>query len=48
MKIGKCDKVLRNLNQKDNHAVHINNFQETLNDGLKLKKVRKVINFNQK
>ena len=48
MKINKCNKLLCNLYDKNNYIVHIRALKQALKHGLKLKKVHKVIQFNQK
>ena len=47
MKINKCTKLVRNLHDKENYVVHIRALKQTLNHGLKLKKVHIVIGFYQ-
>ena len=47
MKINKCDKLIYNLYDKNNYVVHIGLLKQALNHGLILKKVHKVISFNQ-
>ena len=47
MKISKCNKLLCNLNDKENYPVHILALKQALNHGLKLSKVRRVIEFTQ-
>ena len=47
MKINKCSKLVRNLHDKKNYVVHIRSLKQALNHGLILKKVHKVIQFNQ-
>ena len=47
MKIGKCNKLACNLNDKKNYVVHIRSLKQALNHGLILKKVHRVIQFNQ-
>ena len=44
MKIDKCKKLVRNLRNKN---VHIKSLKQTLNHGLKLKKIHRIIEFNQ-
>ena len=46
MKINKCSKLVFNLYGKNNYVVHIR-LKQALNHGLILKKVHKVIWFNQ-
>ena len=48
MKIGKCKKLVCNLYDKKNYVVHIRSLKQALNHGLILKKVHRVIQFNQK
>ena len=45
MKINKCSKLVCNLYDKKN--VHIRSLKQALNHGLILKKVHRVIQFNQ-
>ena len=45
MKINKCSKLVCNLNNKENYSVHILVLKHVLNHGLKLTKVRSVIEF---
>ena len=47
MKINKCDKLICNLYDKNNYVVHISLLKQALNHGLILKKVHRVISFNQ-
>ena len=47
MKIGKCKKLLSNLYDERNYVVHIRSLKQALNYGLILKKVHRVIQFNQ-
>ena len=46
-KINKCNKLVCNLYDKKNYVVHIRSLKQTLNHGLILKKVHRVIQFNQ-
>ena len=48
MKIDKCKKLVCNLLNKKKYVVHINSLKQALNHGLKLKKIHRVIEFNQK
>ena len=41
-------KFVPNLHDKNKYVIHIRNLNQGLNNGLALKKVHKVINFNQK
>ena len=45
--IGKCKKLVCNLYDKKNYVVHTRSLKQTLNHGLILKKVHRVIQFNQ-
>ena len=47
IKIGKCTKLVCNLNDKENYPVHILALKQALNHGLKLKKVYRVAEFRQ-
>ena len=47
-KIEKCKKLVCNIHNKENYVVHIRALKQALNHGLILKKVHKVIQFNQK
>ena len=47
MKINKCSKLVCNLYDKNNYVVHIRSLKQALDHGLILKKVHKVIQFNQ-
>ena len=47
MKIDKCQKLVCNLRNKKKCVVHIRSLKQALNYGLKLKKVRRIIEFNQ-
>ena len=48
MKIDKCKKLVCNLHNKKKYVVHIKSLKQALNHGLKLKKVHRIIEFNQK
>ena len=48
IKIKKIKKLVANLHDKTNHLIHMRNFKQALNHGLVLKKVRRIIKFNQK
>ena len=48
MKIDKCKKLVFNLYDKKDYIVHIRSLKQALNHGLLLKKVHRVIQFNQK
>ena len=47
MKIDKCKKLVCNLRNKKNFVVHIKSLKQVLNHGLKLKKIYRIIEFNQ-
>ena len=47
MKIDKCNKLVYNLFNKKKYVAHINLLKQALNHGLKLKKIHRVIEFNQ-
>ena len=47
MKIDKCKKLVCNLYNKENYVVHIRSLKQALNPGLILKKVHRLIQFNQ-
>ena len=47
MKINKCTKLLCNFYDKINYVVHIRSLKQALNHKLTLKKVQRVIQFNQ-
>ena len=47
MKINKCSKLVSNLNDKNNYVVQIRSLKQALIHGLILKKVHRVIHFNQ-
>ena len=48
MKIDKCKKLVYNLFNKKKYVTHIISLKQALNHGLKLKKIHRVIEFNQK
>ena len=48
MEINKCKKIVCNLYDNKKYVVHINSLKQALNHGLKLKKIHKIIEFNQK
>ena len=48
MKIEKIEKLVTNLHDKTEYVIHIRNLKQVLNHGLNLKKVHRVIKFNQK
>ena len=47
MEINKCKKLVCNLFNKKKYVAHINTLKQVLNHGLKLKKIHRVIEFNQ-
>ena len=47
MKIEKVEKLVANLHDKGEYVMHIRNLKQTLNHRLVLKKVNRVIKFNQ-
>ena len=47
MKIDKCKKLMCNLRNEKKYVVHIRSLKQALNYGLKLKKVHRIIAFNQ-
>ena len=47
MKIEKVEKLVANLHNKTEYFIHIRNLKQTLYHGLVLKKVHRVIKFNQ-
>ena len=47
MNINKCSKLVCNLYDKNNYVVHVRSLKQTLDHGLILKKVHRVIQFNQ-
>ena len=48
MKVNKCNKLVHKLYDKKSYVVHIRSLKQALNHGLILKKVHRVIQFNQK
>ena len=47
MKINKCNKVVCTLHDNKNYVVHIRSLKKSLNHGLILKKVHRILQFNQ-
>ena len=47
MKIDKCKKLVCNLLNKNKYVIHIKPLKQALNHGLKLKKINRIIEFNQ-
>ena len=48
MEINKCKKLVCNLFNKKKYVIHVNSLKQALNHGLKLKKIHRIIEFNQK
>ena len=48
MKLGKIEKLVTNLHDKTEYVIHIRNLKQTLNYGLIVKNVHRIIKFNQK
>ena len=48
IKIDKWKKLLCDLHNKKKYVVHIKSLKEALNNGLKLKRVHRIIEFSQK
>ena len=48
MKIDKCKKPVCNLHDKKRYVLHIRSLKQALDYGLKLEKIHRVIEFNQK
>ena len=48
IKIEKVEKLVTNLHDKTEYAIHIRNLKQALNHGLELKKVHRIIKLNQK
>ena len=48
MKTDKCKKLVCNLHNKKKYVVHIKSLKQALNHGLRLKRVHRIIEFNQK
>ena len=46
-KTGKVEKLICSIEDKEKYVIHIRALKQTLNHGLKLKKVHRVIQFNQ-
>ena len=47
MKVDKCNKLVCNLFNMKKYVTHINSLKQALNNGLKLKKIHRIIKFNQ-
>ena len=48
MKVNKCKKLVCNLYDKKDYVDHIRSLKQALNNGLKIKKIHKVLKFNQR
>ena len=48
IKLEKVEKLITKLHDKSEYAIHIRNLKQALNHGLMLKKVHRVIKFNEK
>ena len=48
MEVNKCKKLVCNLFDKKKYVIHVNSLKQALNHELKLKKIHRVIEFNQK
>ena len=48
IEINKCKKLICNLSNKKKYVIYVNSLKQALNHGLKLKKIHRVIEFNQK
>ena len=48
MKIEKVEKLVTNLHDKTEYVIHMRNLKQALNHGLILKKLHRVVKFNQK
>ena len=48
MEINKCKKLVCNLYDKKKYVVQINSLKQALNHGLELKRIHRIIQFNQK
>ena len=47
MKINKCDKLVCNVQDKENYIIHMSSLKQALNHGLKLTEIHRVIEFRQ-
>ena len=47
-KVEKVEKLICSIEDKEKYVIHMRALKQALNHGLKLKKVHRVINFNQK
>ena len=48
IEINKCKNFICNLSNKKKYVIHVNSLKQALNHGSKLKKIHRVIEFNQK
>ena len=48
MKVNKCKKLVCNLYDKKDHVDPIRSLKQAVNNGLKIKKIHKVLKFNQR
>ena len=48
MKIGNFEEIVANLCDKEENIIHTRNLKQALNHGLVLKKVHRIIKFNEK
>ena len=48
LKLDKCKKLICNLHNKKKYVLQIKSLKQALNHGLKLKKIHRIIEFNQK
>ena len=46
--IGKVDRLICSIEDKEKYVIHIRTLKQALNNGLILKRVHRVIHFNQK
>ena len=47
MKLGQVEKLPTSLHDRTEYVIHIRNLKQALNHGLNLKKIHRVIKFNQ-
>ena len=48
LKIAKIEKLVPNMHDKEEYAIYIRNLKQALNHGLVLRKMHRIIKFNQK
>ena len=48
MEFNKCKKLVCNLFNQKKYVIHVNSLKQALNHGLTLKKIHRIIEFNQK